>query len=302
MNKTRLFLILFLTLLVHVAYAQNEGVSTEQVESNSEEQSEMEDTDDVSMDELNRQLENPLSRFWSLILQENLSFNSGDAISGTELSNVLNFQPSLPVPVGKSKMLLVRPVFPLVTVPLFDESGNRTGSETGLGDINVFSLYGPDKKDGLIWGAGLSFVFPTASSRNLGSGKYQLGPAVMALSITKKWTLGTIVQHWNAVGGSSDRPDVTRTDIQYILRKQVQGKGMSIGMGPNITIDWNAESGNKVTFPIGLGITKTVKWGNTPWKLRLEPQYSIIRPDNYGSTWNIRIQVAPIVNNPFLQP
>jgi hypothetical protein len=86
----------------------------------------IENSDQVSMDELNRQLGNPLSRFWSLIIQENLSFNSGDAISGTEVSNVLNFQPSLPVPIGKSRMLLVRPVFPLVTTPVFEETGEKT--------------------------------------------------------------------------------------------------------------------------------------------------------------------------------
>ena len=256
---------------------------------------------DVSIDDLNRQLENPLSRFWSLIFQENINFNSGDLVEGTHVSNVFNFQPSLPVPVGKSKMFLIRPVFPLVTAPVFDENGEKTGTETGLGDMNVFSLFGPDKKDGLIWGAGLTFTFPTASSDELGSGKVQMGPALMALSITKKWTLGTIVQHWNSVGGDSNRSDVTKTDIQYIIRKQIKGKGMSIGMGPNISINWNAESGNKVTFPIGLGITKTVKWGDSPWKLRFEPQYSIIKPDDYGTLWNIRIQIAPIIKNPFLK-
>ncbi len=255
----------------------------------------------VSVDELNRQLENPLSRFWSMIIQENLNLNSGDLVNGTHTSNVLNFQPSLPVPVGKSKMLLVRPVFPLVTAPVFDENGEKISTETGLGDINIFSLYGPDKKDGLIWGAGLTFAFPTAASENLGSGKVQMGPALMALSITKKWTIGTIIQHWNSVGGDSDRSDVTKTDIQYILRKQIKGKGMSIGMGPNVSIDWNAESGNKVTLPIGLGLTKTVLWGNTPWKLRIEPQYSIIKPDDYGTLWNVRIQIAPIIKNPFLK-
>ena len=256
---------------------------------------------DVSIDDLNRQLENPLSRFWSLIIQENINFNSGDLVEGTHVSNVFNFQPSLPVPVGKSKMFLIRPVFPLVTAPVFDENGEKTGTETGLGDMNVFSLFGPDKKDGLIWGAGLTFTFPTASSDELGSGKVQMGPALMALSITKKWTIGTIVQHWNSVGGDSNRSDVTKTDIQYIVRKQIKGKGMSIGMGPNISVNWNAESGNKVTFPIGLGITKTVKWGDSPWKLRFEPQYSIIKPDDYGTLWNIRIQIAPIIKNPFLK-
>jgi hypothetical protein len=161
-------------------------------------------------------------------------------------------------------------------------------------------LYGPDKKGGLIWGVGLSFVFPTASSAYLGSGKFQMGPAAMALSITKNWTLGAIVQHWRSVGGDPTRPDTKKTDIQYIIRKQIKGKGMSVGMGPNISINWEATDGNKVTFPIGLGITKTVKWGNTPWKLRFEPQYSIIKPDAYGTQWNLRIQIAPIIKNPFL--
>jgi hypothetical protein len=266
-----------------------------------QEKEEAEKEEEVSIDDLNRQLENPLSRFWSIIFQENLNFNSGDAVNGTHVSNVFNFQPSLPIPVGKSNMLLVRPVFPIVSSPVFDENGDRTDTKTGQGDMNVFSLYGPDKKDGLIWGAGLTFTFPTANSDYLGSGKFQLGPALMALSITKKWTIGTIIQHWNSVGGDQDRADVTKTDIQYILRKQIKGKGMSIGMGPNLSIDWNAESGNKVTLPIGLGITKTVKWGNTPWKLRFEPQYSIIKPDDYGTLWNVRIQIAPIISNPFLK-
>ena len=254
-----------------------------------------------SMDELNRQLENPLSRFWSLIFQENLGFNTGDLIEGTEITNVLNFQPSLPVPVGKARMLLVRPVFPLVTLPKFEEDGTTDGSETGFGDMQVFSLCGPDKKGGVIWGVGLTFVFPTASSRNLGSGKYQLGPAVMVLSITKKWSIGTIVQHWNSIGGDSDRPEVTTTDIQYIIRRQIKGAGMSIGMGPNVTIDWRAEDGNRVAFPVGLGITKTVRWGKMPWKLRLEPQYSIIKPDDFGPQWTIRIQIAPIIGNPLMK-
>lgn len=255
----------------------------------------------VSMDELNRQLENPLSRFWSLIFQENISWNTGELVEGSKITNVFNFQPSLPVPVADGKMLLVRPVFPLVTAPKFDENGAFDGYKTGLGDINVFSLFGPDKKDGLIWGAGLTFVFPTASSPELGSGKTQIGPALMALSITKKWTLGAIVQHWNSVAGDANRPAVASSDFQYIIRRQIPGKGMSIGMGPNVSVDWTAEEGNKLTFPIGLGITKTVKWGNTPWKLRLEPQYSLIKPDDFGALWNLRIQIAPIVNNPFLR-
>jgi len=70
-------------------------------------------------------------------------------------------------------------------------------------------------------------------------------------------------------------------------------------MGPTISINWEAEEGNRVTFPIGLGITKTIRLGGTPIKMRIEPQYSIIKPDDYGTEWNIRFQFTPVINRPF---
>ena len=122
------------------------------------------ESEEPSIDELNRQLENPLSRFWSLIFQENLSFNTGDLIDGTQLSNVFNFQPSLPVPVGKSKMLLVRPVFPIITVPETNQEGEQDGYETGLGDEGAPELYHPEEQvrflsqDTNVFAAGVSHL------------------------------------------------------------------------------------------------------------------------------------------------
>ncbi len=69
----------------------------------------------------------------------------------------------------------------------------------------------------------------------------------------------------------------------------------------NISYNWNAAPENRLTFPIGLGYTQTLKIGNTPIKMRLEPQYTIARPDNYGNVWNIRLQIAPILKSPFLK-
>jgi hypothetical protein len=257
------------------------------------------DYKEASLDELNRELENPLAKYWSLIMQDNWNFNNGDAVDGTYISNVFNFQPALPVPVFSSRVLLIRPVIPLVTSPTFDANGEKTGRDTGFSDFQLFTLYGKDKKDGFLWGGGLTMTFPTASSPDLGSGKYQIGPAFMAFSITENWVLGFIFQHWNTVGGDENRDNVTKTDLQYIVRKQIPGKAMSIGMGPNVTINWEAEDGNKLSLPIGLGLTKTVKWGNIVWKMNLEPQYYIYKPDDYGTQWNIRIQLAPVFSIPF---
>jgi len=70
-------------------------------------------------------------------------------------------------------------------------------------------------------------------------------------------------------------------------------------MGPTVAIDWEESSGKKITIPIGLGLTKTVRIGKTPVKLRLEPQYSVVRPDDLGTEWNIRIQISPVIQSPF---
>ncbi len=70
-------------------------------------------------------------------------------------------------------------------------------------------------------------------------------------------------------------------------------------MGPTASIDWEADSDNKVTLPVGLGITKTMRIGKTPVKMRIEPQYSVIRPDDYGAEWNLRIQFAPVIQSPY---
>ena len=94
------------------------------------------------------------------------------------------------------------------------------------------------------------------------------------------------------------KAEAIQSDIQYIIRRSIPN-AMSIGMGPTISINWEAEPENRVALPIGLGITKTTRRGSTPVKLRVEVHYSIIKPEDYGTAWNIRLQITPVINNPF---
>ena len=251
------------------------------------------------LDEINRKLENPMTSLWSLVIQENFSLNTGEVIDGTVKSNTFFFQPALPVPMGNDLIFIGRPVFPLVTIPVFSTDGSVEEHKTGFGDMQAFAAIGPNKTDGTVWGAGATFIFPTASDEVLGQGKWQAGPALLYFYLGRPWTLGIFAQHWWSFASDADRGEQSRTDIQYIARRQIPG-AWSIGMGPTITINWKASEGNKVTLPIGLGITKTIRIGKTPVKMRIEPQYSIIKPNDYGAEWNIRIQVAPVIRSPFI--
>jgi hypothetical protein len=117
-----------------------------------------EETREETLAEIDRQLNNPLTTIWSLTFENNLVVKEGDAIRGTTLANTLFFQPGLPVPVGANKetVLIARPVFPLVTNPVLDpDSSDGVGDhDTGLGDIQLLSLLGPNRKDGVVWGLG----------------------------------------------------------------------------------------------------------------------------------------------------
>lgn len=133
----------------------------------------------VELAKISRELDNPLAKRWSLVFQENIGINSGDLVDGNVISNTFFFQPALPIPVGKNAVFTARPVFPLITQPNFTEDPTGNTKKTGFGDIQMATLIGPGKASGWVWGAGASFVFPTASSQNLGKGKYQAGPAFM---------------------------------------------------------------------------------------------------------------------------
>jgi hypothetical protein len=78
--------------------------------------------------ELDRKLNNPLTKIWSLTFQNNTSVNTGDAVDGNKYANTLFFQPFMPFEVGANKqaMFTLRPVFPLVTQPVFESSSLDT--------------------------------------------------------------------------------------------------------------------------------------------------------------------------------
>jgi len=120
----------------------------------------------------------------------------------------------------------------------------------------------------------------------------------MLIHMGKPWILGFVVQHWEALAGDDERPETSQTDFQYIVRYSLPG-AWSVGAGPSISVDWEANGNDRLTLPIGLGVTKTVRFGNLPVKLRAEVHYSIVRPDTFGEVWNIRFQVTPVIKSPF---
>ena len=130
-------------------------------------------SDSKSLDEVNKELSNPISSIWALQFQENTYWlNNPDR-------NVVNlqFQPVLPLALTDDWNLITRPVFQVMnSTPYVNGSGNLH-RVTGFGDTIAATLLSPSPKLAGPWllGVGPSFIFPTASNSRLGQNKWQIG-------------------------------------------------------------------------------------------------------------------------------
>lgn len=250
------------------------------------------------LEAIGKQTNNPVGAAWMLWFQNDYTRMGGDAVDGHEYWNSTKFQPVMSFPFEMANdpwNLIFRPVFQLQS---FSFDGDRT---TGLGDTGLAVAIGPDRLDGIIWGLGVTQLFPTASDDAIGQEKWQAGPAVLLAHLAPKpggFNIGIFGQHWWSYAGDDDRADTSLTDIQYFIQYRLS-KTENVGMGPNIQYDWKADSDNALTLPIGLGYSKVTTIGNLPVKFQLEFQYNVVKPDDFGADWNIRFLFIPIISSPF---
>jgi len=127
--------------------------------------------------EINKKLSNPISTIWALQFQENTYFiHPGFEDKSSRNSVNLQFQPVLPLSLTDDWNLITRPVFQVVnSVPVPTNSGNIYQA-TGFGDTILATLLSPSPKLAGPWllGAGPTFIFPTATTTNVGQKKWQL--------------------------------------------------------------------------------------------------------------------------------
>jgi hypothetical protein len=282
-------------------------------------------------DELARKSSNPLGGdFWIVLNQIDNYFMEGKATNKIRDINTWALQPVVPFSlanlIGENWIMVNRPTLPFVMnadvpdpsgldvslppgggppqiPPNLPAGGLPFKSKSGFGDMIHFSMVGqsiPQQRWGggdLVWGVGPTFQFPTASSDSLGSGKYSIGPAFVLSFIGKQFILGGLYQHWASYGsgGKGSGQDVNFGWLNLFYFWNLEN-GWQIGGTPVITADWEADSDQRWTVPLGLGVYKTHFFGGKlPMKVGVEMQWMPEQPDAYGQEFNIRIVLAPII-------
>jgi len=241
----------------------------------------------ASAGDLAKATQNPVASLISVPLQNVTDFNIGPF--DRDRNTVIQFQPVIPIQLSENWNLVTRTIGALVYQPNISQPQQGT---FGLNDINPSFFLSPANPGKLIWGAGPTFLIPTATDNALGTGKFSVGPSAVALVQPGNWTLGVLVSNLFSVAGPSDRANVNSFTLQYFVNYNLK-KGYYFTLAPIITANWNAPSGNVWLVPVGGGIGRIMRLGFQPVNVSVQAYGNAKRPDNFPSpTWQLKFQIA----------
>ncbi|MDH3574125.1 MAG: hypothetical protein OET07_02645 [Desulfobacteraceae bacterium] len=235
--------------------------------------------------ELAQELSNPIADLMSIPIQMNYDRNIGPLDDGWKLQT--NIQPVIPFTLSDDWNLISRTIVPVIDQ---DDIFPGAGSQFGLGDINLSLFFSPRKptSGGIIWGIGPVLLLPTATDSLLGAKKWGAGPAMVALTMRGKWTLGMLANHVWSYAGDSDRQDISNTFVQPFAA-YTWPSAWTVSVQSESTYNWKTE---KWSVPINAAVTKLVRWGRLPVSLQAGVGYWAESPETGPEGFRFRLQAT----------
>jgi hypothetical protein len=229
--------------------------------------------------QLVKQANAPISSIMQIRLQDTFvpQFNDLHGSGNT-------FTMALTMPLPKHRLLPLSQLS-LLTLPA---AVKLPGYVMGLGDLRFVDIAIFNEGPRLIWGVGPMFVFPTASKRETGQGKWQVGPAAAVAFVPENWLLGVLVQNPISFAGDRDRKDANAMIVQPFVSYQI-GKGWFIRSQPQIFINWKT---GKQILPLDLGFGRVFKIGRQNVSWFVEPFWNLTNDGpspEYGITFGVTL-------------
>ena len=237
--------------------------------------------------ELARAVQNPVADLISVPFQNNTNFNFGPR---ERTQNVLNIQPVIPVDLNEDWLMITRTIIPVVSQPsLFPGDDGR---ENGLGDTVFSAFFSPrDRSRWLggrwLWGVGPALLLPTSTDDRLGPGEWGAGPSAVFLTMPGDWVIGSLFSNVWSFSHDDDEDKVNLFTWQPFVNYNLD-RGWYLTTSPVITANWEANSDNTWTVPVGGGVGRIMRFGKQPVNLSLQGYYNVEEPDDFGPEWSVR--------------
>jgi hypothetical protein len=240
--------------------------------------------------DLRSAVQNPISSLISLPFKFTFDYGAPDGEA-----SFLNIQPVVPITFGNWN-LVNRAIIPLIhtTGEVAGTPGIPNPIEgdgaTGLGDINYSLFFSPVKYGKFIWGIGPSITLPTATDSELGSEKWSAGPTGVILFQPKWGTFGMLARHLGSFAGDSDRKNINQSLFEPFVNYNLPN-GWYLISDIIITANWDLDSSDIWTVPLGGGVGKLFKIGEQAINARTEAYYNVEKPDGAPDwQWGFTVQ------------
>ena len=237
--------------------------------------------DESSAADLAKAAQNPLASMISLPFQNNTNTKFGPL---EKTQNILNIQPVWPIEWNDNWNFITRTIIPVISQPAKSATDSR---KNGLGDISLTGLFSPKESGKWIWGAGPAVLLPIGDDA-LTRDKWGFGPSAVVLTMNGPWVYGGLISNIWSVSGSGPN-DINSMTLQPFLNYNLPG-GRYFTSSPVITANWEKDSGEQWTVPVGLGYGKIFKLGNAPVNGQISLYHNIEAPTD-GPDWQLRLQL-----------
>ena len=141
-----------------------------------------------------------------------------------------------------------------------------------------------------IWGAGPVVQLPTHTN-GLGNKNWGMGASFVVLHMEHgdPWVFGALVNNVWSLTSDKAGGKFSNGILQPFLNYNLPG-GLYLTSAPIVTVNWEADSGQQWTVPLGGGVGKIFHLGKLPVNTQLSAYYNVVHPD-FGPRWQLRAQV-----------
>ncbi len=234
----------------------------------------------MSDQELAIAVHNPFEDFVKVPIQSTTGFQIGRA---HKAGDAVNIEPLLPFSLNADWDLMVRPSLTISYAPAPHE-------QSGLEDFETSFFLTPHKTATWIWGVGPIFNFPTASSSELGSGRWSAGPTAALVYSEGPWLNAILTDQLMSFAGNRERGSVNQTYIEPMISYNFES-GWYADVDPQMTYDWTADTANAWTIPMGADVGKAFNIGAQNLSLQVGAYDLLKRPDG-SPQWIVRVSVT----------
>jgi hypothetical protein len=237
-------------------------------------------TPSLTAQQLAISVHNPFEDFVKVPIQSTTGFQIG---RDNKVGDAVNIQPLLPFSLNSDWDLFARPSLTVAYEPTPHE-------QSGLEDLQTSFFLSPAKETTWIWGAGPIFQFPTASSSELGTGRWSAGPTAALVYSKGPWLNAILAYHLMSFAGNRARGSVNQTYIEPQISYNFES-GWYVDCDPQMTYDWTADTANAWLIPMGADIGKALNLGSQSLSLQIGA-YDLLKRPNGAPQWIVRVSVT----------